>query len=425
MPKSPNRNVLITFLGNNKYHKCTYRFPNKTSPVVRFVQEAICAYLCANWSASDCIYIFMTEGERGSRVTNWEGANYKDDLDDKDGLRDKLHKLNLSCQIVDKTIPEGFTDSDNQLIFSKIYDVLTDGDHVYMDITNAFRSIPMFGSVLVNYASFLLNDIVVESVMYGAFEALGPAHVIQQQYPNPADRVAPILYLTEMVRLQEWTIAANDFIYHGNTRQLAKLSERQGFSNLSAILSNIGGAFATVRGIELENAQLFVDLVTELKSIENRVESEAMKRVLNKLQQELTKFTQPNVVNGFYAAEWCLKHNLIQQGITLLQETIISYICNETGYNKNVFEANRKLIADAMNCKNLPEARWKNVNPALVKTIIAHPTFIGLEPAYNALKKFRNDINHGGFETNWRKFQSFELQLKQSLNQVKTFLKIK
>ena len=420
----PTRNVLITFLGNNKYLKCRYRFPDKTSEVVRFVQEAICANLCANWSAHDCIYIFMTEGERGSRVTNWEGANYKDDPTDQEGLGAKLQKLNLCCQVVDKTIPEGFTDKDNQLIFSNIYDVLTNGDHVHLDITNAFRSIPMFGSVLVNYASFLLNDVVIDSVMYGAFEALGSAFAIQQQYPNPADRIAPILYLTEMVRLQEWTIAANDFIYHGNTRQLAKLSERQGFSNLSAILANIGGAFSTVRGAELENAQLFSNLVAELNNIENRVESEAMKRVLGKLQKELSKFTQPNVVNGFYAAEWCLNHNLIQQGITLLQETIISYICTQTGYNKQVYQANRKLIADAMNCYPLPEKKWLNVNPAIIKTIHAHPSFMGLEPAYNALKAYRNDINHGGAEIGARKYRLFESKLRQSLNSVKAFLNI-
>lgn len=419
-----NRNVLITFLGNNKYLNCRYRFPDKTSAVVRFVQEAICENLCANWSAHDCIYIFMTEGERGSRVTNWEGANYKDDPADQEGLRAKLQKLNLGCQVVDKTIPEGFTDKDNQLIFSNIYDVLTNNDHVHLDITNAFRSIPMFGSVLVNYASFLLNDVVIESVMYGAFEALGSAFAIQQQYPNPADRIAPILYLTEMVRLQEWTIAANDFIYHGNTRQLAKLSERQGFGNLSAILSNIGGAFSTVRGSELENARLFSDLVAELKNIENRVESEAMKRVLGKLQQELGKFTRPDVVNGFYAAEWCLNHNLIQQGITLLQETIISYICTQTGYNKQVFKDNRKLIADAMNCKNMPEKYWRNVDPAIIKIIQTNPSFIGLEPAYNALKDYRNDINHAGTEKNARRYRSFETKLRHSLSLVKAFLQI-
>ena len=419
------RKVLISFLGTNKYEECRYISPDKQqSNVVRFIQEALCADICKDWSKNDCVYLFLTEGEKGSRKTNWEGTNYPQSNNNQgaDGLQVKLQKLNLQCQIKPKSIPEGFTDEHNQTIFDTVFNVLEDGDHIYLDITNAFRSIPLFGAVLVNYAKFLLTDIHIESVMYGAFEALGPAHQVRQDIPDPADRHAPILHLTEMLRLQEWTIAANDFIYHGNAKQLAELSSRNGFNDLATILQEIGGTFGTVRGKAIINAQVFDNLRKELKIIEEKQKNPAMKRILEKIEQELRKFVANKTTNGFRAVEWCLEHNLIQQGITLLQETIITYLCPILDYRDDIYKGHRETVAKAMNCKKIKTEQWKGVDKQEIMQIHANTEFKKLEPAYNLLKEYRNDINHGGFETLAKSYKEFEEKLRDSLKQVQVHI---
>ncbi|RMF30722.1 MAG: TIGR02221 family CRISPR-associated protein [Chloroflexi bacterium] len=96
----------------------------------------------------------------------------------------------------------------------QIFDILTGeiapGDRVIFDITHALRSIPF----LVFLASAYLRSakgVTIERVLYGAFE-------LQKRHG-----VAPVVDLTEVVRLLDWLMATDQFLETGDTRQLSTL----------------------------------------------------------------------------------------------------------------------------------------------------------------------------------------------------------
>src|SRR5690606_16601888 len=110
------------------------------------------------------------------------------------GLHTRLQELKangkLKAGIKTEDIPEGFSSEEIWSIFQKIVDNVHTGDIIYLDITHAFRSIPMLGMVLLNYLK-ALHRIEVKAIYYGAFEKLGFAGQVQKM--EIEERNAPIL----------------------------------------------------------------------------------------------------------------------------------------------------------------------------------------------------------------------------------------
>ena len=327
-------NVLLSFVGRNRYEQCVYgnAQTGQYSTVVRFVQEAICQLHCRTWTADDRIVIFLTPN---ARAANWLGEVYRDDPDDKRGLEQALMDLNLKAAIHVESISEGMDEVEIRQNFKTVFDALQEGDLVYLDITNAFRSIPVFAAVLSNYAEFL-KGVRLKSIFYGIFERLGSVAEVRKKYPNPADRRVPILDLKSIVQLQDWTSAANDFLTHGNTTALARMASVTTQGNKSLLpkdfgtnLSAITGIFSTVRGKEMMEGDVFQRLRQNITDIEQTIGLEPLVPILHKVRDSLDAFKQQDIKNGFRAIEWCIDHQLVQQGITLFRETIVSYICHQ------------------------------------------------------------------------------------------------
>ena len=236
--------------------------------MVRFVTAAICELNCRNWTAQDRIIVFLT---KDARTANWEGKNYENDPDDPDGLNIKLQKLRLKATIKTYEIKEGFDETDIWANFQTIFDTINERDSIHLDITNAFRSIPIFATTLMNYAEFLKKGVQLKAIHYGIFEKLGMVREVVAKYPNPADRLVPILDLKGIAQLQDWTSAANDFLKHGNGTALGKLAEMDKFSNSREFAYNLNaltGVFSTVRGKQITEGAVFVDLQNNIKDIE-------------------------------------------------------------------------------------------------------------------------------------------------------------
>jgi|GEM_PF-1440683 len=418
------RNILLTFVGATPYKKCVYCTEERTSRVVRFVQEALAEVLCSNWSEEDKMFVFLTEA---AETQNWEGKKYVQD-EDTDGLAKKLADLNLACRVrAVRGLTDGFSESDIWTNFEKIFDCLKEGDKVWLDVTNAFRSIPIFTSVLLDYARFL-KKVEIQAVYYGAFDTLGPSWNIEERIPNPANRRVPLLNLVNVVALQKWTNAANDFLTHGNSETLTKLSRSGGLTNLAETLERVTLAFSVSRGREITQGDIFQDLREEADGAKDKIqEIPPLEHILNKVNSAFSDFSQDRVFNGITAAEWCLGHKLIQQGITILRETIISIICIEAGLNDGEYKYNRRLVEIAFNCYGRELDSWHTgaFTQKQVHDVIDSPSLKALSSLYQELShQYRNDINHGGF-LNWAKpAEEFEEILEKSISEIKRILNI-
>lgn len=412
---------LLTFVGATPYKHCVYQTQEGyTSPVVRFVQEALVGMVCRDWTTADTVYVFLTSD---AEQQNWLGNKYRNDPDDRAGLHEKLEAMHLSCRIIPVGgFKEGFSEQQIWENFQKIYDCLEADDELWLDITNAFRSIPLFASVLLNYARFLKNT-RLKAVYYGAFDAIGPAYDIETRLPDPTDRIVPLLNIASVIELQEWTNAANDFLTHGNAKELAGRSAHLGYHDLSHALSEVTEAFAVVRGSKVVQGDIFENLQQTLQQLSLTTPIPVLPPILEKVAQAFRHFELDAVHNGFLAAQWCYEHQLYQQGITLLRETIVTLICQEAGLPENDYASGRKYVETAFNCYGRDRDEWnipdKRIQPQDLEDLIAEtkiPLFAGI---YQDLShKYRNDINHGGFVRHAKAAGEFALGLKEALQQI-------
>jgi CRISPR-associated Csx2 family protein len=409
------RNVLLTFVGATPYKKCLYYLDEqRISGEVRFVQEALGQLVCRSWGPEDTIYVFLTTE---AQEQNWEGA---------EGLAQKLRNLQLACRVepVDK-LTTGFTEQDIWTNFQRIFNCLEEGDKVWLDITNAFRSIPLFTSVLVHYARFLKN-IDLQAVYYGAFDVLGPAYNIDERMPNVQDRRVPLLNLVNVIALQHWTSAANDFLHHGNAKELSRLAAQAGFADLAQSLESVTLAFAVSRGREIMRGEIFKNLQEDISQSQGQLERIApMQPLLEHVKSAFANFADDSVLNGIAAARWCLEHKLIQQGITILRETIISMVCRQSSLNESEYSNNRRHVEVAFGCYGRDMEDWltKGVPHERINTLMDVRVFQLLANVYQKLNHgYRNDINHGGF-LDWAKpAPDFERILNESLSEIERLI---
>jgi len=356
------RKVFISFLGTNNYLETYYSLNGvKSNKSVRFIQDALIDFLCKDWNEKDKILIFYTEL---SKTKNWENNGHErvNSEIEKRGLRSTLIAKELKVQIDEDTIiPEGFSEEEIWKIFEKVYSKLENGDELYFDVTHAFRSIPLFSIVLFNFAKTMINTRII-SIHYGAFEKLGDAYKVREMPIE--DRIAPILDLTSVIRLQELTQTANNFIEFGKVGKNSNLIQ---FPNQNKVLIKKQGQINQAINLLEKNMNLFDDYLltcrmSDIKSgkfikdirlglslvIKSASPTNPEKTILKKIEEDLSDFSSEETdLNIEAAINWALKYNLIQQAYTLGQEYIISRVCillSKYNIYEKYFDINQKLI---------------------------------------------------------------------------------
>lgn len=447
--ENAKKKIFISVLGSGHYLPVKYYFgksPKGDEPLLRFVQEAFIRENCGSWVHDDQAFFFVTKGTAGSREINWThpAHNHSEHPDGiYQGLSARLEELNPAFKYSAIDIPDGFSEDEIWEIFTIVFNTIKNAgaEEVYFDVTHAFRSIPLLVMVLINYSKFLLN-IEVKNISYGAFEKLGQRHEVKK-IPE-AERYAPVLDLKSLSELQDWTKAASDFVDFGNVDKLSKLAgnfssdfitnslDQQLKINLGSLnrhLPKFVNNIQTCRGnIVVRNVSGYV-----LNRVLGELQSDMfapLSPILAKLKEYISPFEKlDNVMAGFDAVKWCIKNGLIQQGITMLQETIVTLICEECELLHSE-TANREAIHAALyvRVRNLMEPEWKGKaveHRQKVKEVLAKSKWIELlNDDFDNLRELRNDINHCGYMNYARKEpDDFRERLYEYYNNVQQKLK--
>ncbi len=420
--------VFLSFLGTTNYKPCSYIHGAGEVPDVRFVQEATIKTFCAAWKPADRFLIFTTPK---AKQKNWLDNGHTNEANEPiqvEGLETRLKKLLPGAQIAAVDIPEGKTQEEIWDIFQKIIDQLQDGDEVVFDITHGFRSIPLLAIVVLSYAR-VMKSITIRGIYYGAFEAA-------------SNGSAPIFDLTEFDVLLEWTTALDRFLKAGDASLACELAETEvkkrkqqikgadpvlaAFNKVTKKLSEFSLSLATCRGPYIS------DVARQLKqALKDCVGLKGMRPyvpLLEKVSQELDQFPGDFVRDGLSAAQWCAHHNLVQQGFTILQETLISH------FTVNVLKddlrdlTSRTLVNQALKIfsKNLPQEKWEEPaksHPKKVEPIVkAFKKYPGMEKVLGNLGNDRNDINHAGHKKNTMAADKFGPKLREYIVTFQKFL---
>jgi len=407
--------ALISFLGTSNYLKANYCHPSDDELRCEtiYIQEALIRFFMMPLSSEDKVIICLTES---AKAANWEPEN-------RIGLKNILEGIKNECgcnyEIHDVDIPDITDEKDVWLIFNKLKDNIPEKSEIIFDITHSFRSLPLLGIVLINYLR-IVKDIKLEGIYYGAFEKLGQVNKVLDI--DEKQRYVPVIELTTLDYIMRFSYAASDFINYGVSNSLKSILLEKAIPLLKnskgrdlyakavrdfiSRLERVTNSIATNRGREIYHGRIFHDLINSIENIKKEFffgsSFDALLPLFDKIENKISRFDKDNILNGLHAVKWCLDHNLIQQGITILHETILSAICSlaeidflEREWREFASSAlhciSRSDKFESLNIKEInPDAalvKWKKLNEAEFKEYIK---------IYNSLREYRNYINHAG-----------------------------
>lgn len=406
------RKVFISVLGTGFYSQCQYINADFQSVETRFIQQASLGYAHAEcWKSTDVGYVLLTEGAKNLNwsinISERENPRSKQ-METYVGLEEAIRRMNLPIKIEGVDIPEGKTEEEMWSIFTVIFNLLEDNDELYIDLTHSFRYLPMLLLTLVNYAQFI-KQITVCQVSYGNYEA-------RDQTTNQA----PIIDLLPLHTLQEWTFAAANFLQNGYIKQLNNLctralkpltnsiekKEKNPSANaLSQYMKALNIAIEDMkscRGVNILNGTNIREVIRWEKEITDST-LPVMAPIIEKIRNSFCFVASESIMNGYRSAKWCFDNQLYQQSLTILQENIISNICEAMDWDK-IEETKRDLISQALNIysKKRKEEDWK-IKPEdkqIVKQLFELELFPQLSSIYLGTTGLRNDFNHAGIRVN-------------------------
>lgn len=409
------RKVFISVLGTGPYRECTYS-ADTFKCTSRYIQLATMKYIVASgdsndqWTKDDVGLILLTEKSNREQWLRGKSQGEDNAVIYQSGLKEEFEREKLPIQVMPIQIADGKNEDEIWSIFETIYASIKEGDELYFDVTHAFRYLPMLLLVLINYAKFLKN-VVVKSISYGNYMAEG--------------NEKPIMDLTALSTLQDWTFAAGQYMDSGNVKKLVELSRTQ----LKPILASSSDVNArtlntfvkqlsvvieertTCRGKEIITSANFKRLKLLAETLNNVVIA-PLSPVIDKIKTTFDDFDEnENVFNGFSAAKWCLQNGLYQQAITITLESLVTFVCIKASLNWRD-EEDREVVNKAFKIKekNLDESEWLfkstyssekiEAQKQQIKMVLAIPVIDELLGTFLVCTNVRNDFNHAGMKSN-------------------------
>ena len=371
------RKVFISFLGFSNYGACYYCKDDYKSAEVRYVQEATLDYLTRKekWGDDSLALILLTAG---AEAKNWEDNGHRDrdtnEVIKQTGLRTQLERMELPFEVRPvRNLPDGNNEQEIWNIFSRIFDELEEGDELYFDLTHGFRYLPMLALVLGNYAKFLKHA-TVRHISYGNFEGR-----------NRTSNEAPLIDLLPLTQLQDWTFAAANYLQNGYSKELKRLANMAvrpllkssfGKDENANNIRNYANALEVVvnerlmcRGIDITQSSSFAKLHKLSKQAEEANVVAPLQPIIKRINDSFADFSiTRSVRNGIAAAKWCFRNNLYQQAITILHESIVTFICDRNTLNWQLPDE-RDLVNKAFNIDSYktPREKWNLGNSDTVE----------------------------------------------------------
>lgn len=436
----------LTFLGKGKYEECHYKYEDFVSKPSHYIQTCILDIIIQQLKDPvEEVIIFLTPEAQTENYINNARNPEKPGL--KGNLEQYIKEKNLPTRITAVNIPNGNSQEEIWEIFDILMSNIRDNDVLYFDITHSFRFLPMLAFITLNYARYIKNT-SVKGVFYGNIESFCQENKIDMRDIGKiplSQRIAPLLDLTSFIQLLDWVIGGKEFMTSLNysllqnlTSQSVKninqtLQEKQEFvkirelRDLSQNIKNFSDHVALCRGLELVDSyqnlkQNLSDLKQNLSDIKaNHHARSSLKPfiyIIEKLDTVLEKEkpdSQASNINTYLKiVELCYQNNLVQQGLTILQESLITYILEKTGKDiKNVSEREKITQLAYKISKN------GNITEDMLINNLGEEIFLLI---YN-IAGIRNDINHCGFRNHASNCSTLKENLKNFLEQAKAIIK--
>jgi len=226
--------TLISFLGKGReggrYQTAEYQFENGAIVTEPYFGLALCQQLkpkrllLVGTAGSAWDIFFQREASTGddaliALMDALETTSVSDEL-----LTEPAKQLaaRLGLQVDCLLIDYARTDAEQARVLRNLAARLAPGEQVVMDITHAFRHLPMLALVAARYLA-RTQAVEVADIYYGALEMT-----------DPANKLTPVLRLTGMLRMLDWVDALSAYEKGGDYGGFAPLLRDEGLDGALA-----------------------------------------------------------------------------------------------------------------------------------------------------------------------------------------------
>jgi CRISPR-associated Csx2 family protein len=369
--------VLISFLGTGPFEEKgatrVYREANYLLDGKEYVTTFISAALFRHFDCDKRIIIGTCKSmwEEYYRYFSEENGNFDEnfywklaEFTDKAGpqsnefpLLDELENRLKNPKII--ILKYGL--NDEELLFNltkilEIDDYIESGDELILDITHGFRSFPLFAQQIVLYLKHVSSkEITIKGFYYAMLDAIRDLGY------------APVVDMNIAQHLNDWIIAASNFINKSDGSQLVGLLEDSD-RNLSNLVDNFSKALNINYSHEIKNQYERITKYdfSELPPLE--------KLMAEKAFGEFKKNFNLNKKHSLYQldlAKWYCSKNLYGVSYLTLTEAIITFVAEKISPSKALEEDIRNSAKKTIH-KNYPELGklYKVVNK--IRKNVAH-----------------------------------------------------
>jgi len=414
------KRYFISFLGVTDYKTTNYYTDGyRDSEPEKYIQISTIHYLNIDeWEDNDEIIILMTEK---SRQSNWLGNN---------GLEQRIKQLGLKCKVKDILIPAGNQENELWDIYYTVLTHIDDNAELYVDITHSFRSLPMLFTVILHQLNNLKN-VRIKSITYGSYES---------RNQNNESPIIDLTLFSSIMDIIDFTHQTKKFGFSFDKenvieRLLKNLGNKyKGQNNLHnsireffGLISNFSKFIYYCNAPELINGDILRKILQDYNQIMTTNDYDPLLNTLKQLcialfqdlNQAFELSVRQNIQNDdrnlFFAAQYCAKHFLYQQGFTFLQEGIKNIFRNKylQSYESRLITNNNSrqdiqifdFISSFLNYGDKNENSWKGIlldnkdfAIYLRNSGIIDNRIFGL---YSKITESRNKINHAHFGGNY------------------------
>lgn len=205
------------------------------------------------------------------------------------------------------------------------------------------------------------------------------------------------------------------------------------------------------RGMEIYDGKELIKLRNALKDWENedrQMLDKPLAPILAKIKGEFDCYEKESPLNGFLAVKWAIQNGLVQQGATLLEEAVTTFILCDIGQQEMLNHETKRSKASAAlavgpeipftytevpplvededaqaKAKREKAQENKDWEEVYVPIIRALPYKKKLAECVNSIKNsIRNDINHAGFRESPRTYEELCASLTKRYNEIRKIL---
>lgn len=313
-------------------------------------------------------------------------------------------------------IPEGKSEQELWDVFQQCSEKIGEGDTILLDVTHAFRSLPL---ILFGIAAYLrrTKSVTIQGIVYGAYEAR-----------DLSENRSPIFDLTPLLDLLDWLSGVEALLCQSNAeimgeklkqtnRRLYKTHDTEGLpvhlQSIAMSLKKLSQALYLCSPLAV--MKIASNLVLRLDTAVTEVEKWAkpFSVVLNQVRAEVAAlaYPRPEILDGgnlrrqLALIDHYLRKGLTIQAVTLAREWVVSWAIMQQGQEQWLDRCLRERVEDELGALAAARRGEKTDVPEFVSQL---PRAEQVADVWNRLADLRNILAHCWMRLNVPSLQNIE-----------------